>query len=272
VKVVAERPGVFRNPDFTGAVAVVTGAGRGIGAAIARHLAASGARVVINGRHREPLEAVCADIAAAGGTAELVQGSVTDPGHMEALMHQAAGAGGVIDVLVNNAGTPGPTTPLSELPLQEWKETIDTNLTGVFLACQAAIPFLRRAQHGKIVNIGSATGKRPLVNRTPYAAAKLGLVGLTRTLAHELGSDGISVNTISPFLVENARLDGVITTMASARGLSKEALRKEFTRETALGRTVTEADVSRLVLFLASSAADGITGEDWNVTAGSIMY
>ena len=268
----AERPGVFRNPDFTGAVAVVTGAGRGIGAAIARDLAASGARIVINGRHREPLKAICADIAAAGGIAEPVPGSITDPDHLEALMHQAAGTRGMIHVLVNNAGTPGPTTPLREMTLQGWTETIETNLTGVFLACRAAIPFLRRAGHGKIVNIGSATGKRPLVNRSPYAAAKLGLVGLTRTLAHEVGSDGISVNTISPFLVDNARLEEVITTMASARGLSKETLRKELTQQTALGRTVTEADVSRLALFLASSAADGITGEDWNVTAGAIMY
>ncbi|MGH3217640.1 MAG: SDR family NAD(P)-dependent oxidoreductase [Streptosporangiaceae bacterium] len=268
----AERPGTFRNPDFTGGVAVVTGAGRGIGAAIARDLAASGARVVINGRHREPLETVCREITAAGCTAELVPGSITDPGHLEALMSHAAGPGGVINVLVNNAGTTGPTTPLSELSLQDWQQTIDANLTGVFLACRAAIPFLRAAGNGKIVNIGSATGKRPLVNRAPYAAAKIGIVGLTRTLAHELGPDGISVNTISPFLVDNARLDGVISTMSAARGISKETLWKEFTQETALGRAVTEADVSRLVLFLSSSAADGITGEDWNVTAGSIMY
>jgi NAD(P)-dependent dehydrogenase (short-subunit alcohol dehydrogenase family) len=268
----AERPGTFRNPDFAGGVAVVTGAGRGIGAAIARDLAASGARVIINGRHRESLETVGAEIAAAGGTAEVVPGSITDPSHVEDLMRQAAGPNGVINVLVNNAGTAGPTTPLSELSLEDWHETIDTNLTGLFLACRAAIPFLRRAGHGKIVNIGSATGKRPLVNRAPYAAAKIGVVGLTRTLAHELGPDGISVNTISPFLVNNARLDGVITTMSAARGISKEKLWEEYTRETALGRAVTEADVSRLVLFLASSAADDITGEDWNVSAGSIMY
>jgi NAD(P)-dependent dehydrogenase (short-subunit alcohol dehydrogenase family) len=187
-------------------------------------------------------------------------------------MHQAAGADGVIHVLVNNAGTPGPTTPRRDLPLSDWHETIDTNLTGVFLTCREAVPFLCRAGHGKIVNIGSATGKRPLVNRVSYAAAKLGLVGLTRTLAHELGPDGISVNTISPFLVHNARLDRVIPTMAAARGISADALWKEYTQETAFDRPVTEADVSRLVLFLASSAADDITGEDWNVTAGSTMY
>jgi NAD(P)-dependent dehydrogenase (short-subunit alcohol dehydrogenase family) len=269
---VTERPGVFRNPDFTGAVAVVTGAGSGIGAAIARDLAASGARVVVNGRRPGPLETLCADITAAGGRAEAVPGSITDPDHVAALIHQAAGADGVIHVLVNNAGTPGPTTPLRDLSLSDWHETIDTNLTGVFLTCREAIPFLGRAGHGKIVNIGSATGKRPLVNRASYAAAKLGLVGLTRTLAHELGPEGISVNTISPFLVHNTRLDGVIATMAAARGISTDALWTEYTQETAFGRAVTEADVSRLVLFLASSAADDITGEDWNVTAGSIMY
>jgi NAD(P)-dependent dehydrogenase (short-subunit alcohol dehydrogenase family) len=264
--------GQYRAPDFAGAVAVVTGGGQGIGAAIARGLAASGARVVISGRHAGSLTAVAGQITSAGGQCDWVTGSVADPDHVARLMDTAAAGEGVIHVLVNNAGIAGPSVPLAELSLADWNETIAVNLTGVFLACQAAIPYLRAAAHGKIVNIGSAAGKRPLPNRTPYAAAKLGVVGLTRTLAHELGPDNISVNTISPFLVDNPRLDNVISAMAAATGRTAAELRGELTAGTAFGRTVTEADVVRMVLMLCSSAADDLTGQDINVTAGAVMY
>jgi NAD(P)-dependent dehydrogenase (short-subunit alcohol dehydrogenase family) len=264
--------GQYRPPDFTGAVAVVTGGGQGIGAAIARALAASGARVVISGRHPGSLTAVAEEITSAGGECGWVAGSVADPVHVAALMETAAAGGGVIHALVNNAGIAGPSVPLAELSLADWDEVIGVNLTGVFLACQAAIPYLRAAPHGKIVNIGSATGKRPLPNRTPYAAAKLGVVGLTRTLAHELGPDNISVNTVSPFLVDNARLASVVAAMADATGRAPAELRDELTAGTAFGRPVTEDDVTRLVLMLCSSAADDLTGQDLNVTAGAVMY
>lgn len=264
--------GQYRAPDFTGAVAVVTGGGQGIGTAIARSLAASGARVVISGRHETSLKAAAEQIISAGGECGWMAGSVADPDHVASLMETAAGDGGVIHVLVNNAGMAGPTVPLAELSLADWNETIAVNLTGVFLGCRAAIPYLRAAGHGKIVNIGSATGKRPLPNRTPYAASKLGVVGLTRTLAHELGPDNISVNTVSPFLVDNARLARVVSSMAAATGRTPAQLRDELTAETAFGRPVTEQDVAQLVLLLCSSAADDLTGQDINVTAGSVMY
>jgi NAD(P)-dependent dehydrogenase (short-subunit alcohol dehydrogenase family) len=264
--------GQFRPPDLTGAAAVVTGGGQGIGATIARDMAACGARVTIDGRRGALLEQVCNDIVAQGGKADYLVGSVADPDHVSALMAMAATGDGVIHALVNNAGIAGPTTPLSELSLEDWNETISVNLTGVFLTCRAAIPYLRAAPHGKIVNIGSVTGKRPLPNRAPYAASKLGVVGLTRTLAHELGPDNISVNTISPFLVENARLERVFTTMAEARGLTPDQLRSEFTATTAFGRPVSETDVSRITLMLCSSAADDLTGQDYNVSAGAVMY
>jgi NAD(P)-dependent dehydrogenase (short-subunit alcohol dehydrogenase family) len=268
----SDSTGHFRMPDFSGAVAVVTGAGQGIGAAIARGLAACGARVVIDGRRPASLKRVADEIAAAGGVCDWMAGSVTDPDHLTALMARAAGASGAIHVLVNNAGIAGPTTPLAELSLEDWNQTLAVNLTGVFLACRAAIPYLRAAPHGKIVNIGSAAGKRPLPNRTPYAAAKLGVVGLTRTLAHELGQDNISVNTVSPFLVDNARLESVISAMADAAGRDPAELREELTAGTAFGRPVTEDDVTGLVLMLCSSAADNLTGQDINVTAGAVMY
>jgi NAD(P)-dependent dehydrogenase (short-subunit alcohol dehydrogenase family) len=262
----------YRPPDLSGTIAVVTGGGQGIGAAIARALAAAGARVVISGRHEDTLKTVAGEIAAAGGSCDWVAGSVADPDHVAELMAAAAGDGGVIHALVNNAGIAGPTIPLAELSLEDWNETIAVNLTGVFLTCRAAIPYLRAAGRGKIVNIGSATGKRPLPNRTPYAASKLGLVGLTRTLAHELGPDSISVNTISPFGVQNARLDRVIAKMAETSGRTPDEVRTDMAAATAFGHLVTEDDVARLTLMLCSPVADNMTGQDLNVTAGLVMY
>jgi NAD(P)-dependent dehydrogenase (short-subunit alcohol dehydrogenase family) len=268
----SQMTGSYRPPDFAGATAVVTGGGQGIGAAVARSLADCGARVVISGRHDATLKAVADEITAAGGSCDWLAGSVSDPAHVTELMTRAAGSDGVIHALVNNAGIAGPTTPLADLSLEDWNETIAVNLTGVFLACREAIPYLRAASRGKIVNIGSATGKRPLPNRTPYAAAKLGVVGLTRTLAHELGPDNISVNTISPFLVDNDRLKTVISTMAEASGRSAQEMRDEMTSATAFGRAVTQDDVARLTLMLCSSVADDMTGQDINMTAGLVMY
>jgi NAD(P)-dependent dehydrogenase (short-subunit alcohol dehydrogenase family) len=258
--------------EFAGRRAVVTGGGRGIGAAIAKGLARRGAHVVVSGRRRATLDAVCAAITAAGGSADCVVGDVTDPGHLADLMARAGGERGAFEILVNNAGIAGPTAPLAEISLDDWNETVAVNLTGVFLACRAAVPYLRRAEHGKIVNIGSVTGKQPLVNRTPYAAAKLGVVGLTRTLAHELGPSGISVNVISPWLVEGPRLRDVVTSMSRERGLTPDELRAELTAGTVFKRTVSEDDVVATTLFLCSAAADNLTGQDINVSAGAVMY
>ena len=257
---------------LAGASAVVTGAGQGIGAAIAKGLARSGAHVMVNGRRASTLETVCREIRAEGGSADYCVGDVTDPVHVAHLMQLAAGPSGVLDMLVNNAGIPGPVAPLVELTLEQWNETLAVNLTGVFLTCKAALPYLEKSEHGKIVNIGSVAGKHPLPNRVAYATAKIGVVGLTRTLAHEVGSAGISVNVISPWLVENDRLRGVAASMARERGLTPDQLRAEWTEGTAFKRTVNEADVVETVLFLCSHAADNITGQDINVNAGAIMH
>jgi NAD(P)-dependent dehydrogenase (short-subunit alcohol dehydrogenase family) len=243
------------SPRFAGASAVVTGAGQGIGAAIAIGLAAEGARLVISGRREAKLD-----------------GDITHPDHVEELMVKAAGSRGAIDILINNAGIAGPTAPLQEVTLEEWNETLAVNLTGVFLACKLALPYLERSVAGKIVNIGSVTGKQPLPNRAPYAAAKLGVVGLTRTLACELGPKGISVNVISPWLVEGDRLHSVLESMSKERGVSPEELHAEMTEGTAFKRNVTEQEVVGTVLFLCSPAATGLTGQDLNVAAGAVMY
>jgi NAD(P)-dependent dehydrogenase (short-subunit alcohol dehydrogenase family) len=264
--------GSYQGGGFAGLSAVVTGAGQGIGAAIARGLAGRGAHVVVSGRRPDTLEAVCAAIKAEGGSAEYCVGDVTDPVHLAQLTERAAGPRRVLDILVNNAGIAGPTAPLAEVSLENWNETLAVNLTGVFLACRAALPYLRRAEHGKILNIGSVTGKQPLPNRAPYAAAKLGVVGLTRTLAHEVGPSGISVNVISPWLVEGPRLREVLESMSRERGVTPDQLRAEMTEGTAFKHTVSEEDVVEVALFLCSAAANNLTGQDLNVAAGAVMY
>ena len=265
-------PGGHHSDGFSGASAVVTGAGNGIGAAIARALARKGAHVVLTGRQAATLEAVCSEIRAESGSADYRVGDVTDLAHLEELMAVAAGSRGILEILVNNAGIAGPTAPLIDVSLEDWNATIAVNLTGVFLACKAALPYLERAEHGKIVNIGSVTGKQPLPNRTPYAAAKLGVVGLTRTLAHEVGPNNISVNVISPWLVEGHRLRDVLSSMSTERGLTTDELRAELTEGTVFKRTVSESDVVDTTLFLCSPGANNITGQDINVAAGAVMY
>jgi NAD(P)-dependent dehydrogenase (short-subunit alcohol dehydrogenase family) len=122
------------------------------------------------------------------------------------------------------------------------------------------------------VNIGSVTGKRPLADRTPYASSKLGLLGFTRTLAQEVGKYGINVNLVSPFLVQGPRLDVVIGRMAARRGVPAEVVRAEMTQVSPFKRGVTEDDVANVALFLSSSGADNMTGQDINVSAGGVMY
>lgn len=264
--------GRYPNPDLGGTVAVITGGGRGIGATLSRRYAAAGAAVVLAGRVREPLEEAAAAIRSADRRAEWVVADVSRPEDVAAIFARTIEAFGRLDVLVNNAGIPGSTIDLEHLALEDWLQVLAVNLTGVFLCCKAAIPLLREAGGGKIVNIGSASGKRPLRGRTPYTTSKLGLIGLTRTLAHEVGKYGINVNAISPWLVAGARLDLVVGRDAAARGVDSDTVRKEWAAQSPFERGVTEDDVANLALFLSSAAADNMTGQDINVTAGAVMY
>ena len=188
-------------------------------------------------------------------------------------MAKAAGDRGHFEILVNNAGVAGPTAPLGDITLEEWNETVAVNLTGVFLACKAALPYLSVLEHGKIVNIGSVTGKQPLLNRTPYAAAKLGVVGLTRTLAHEVGPYGISVNVISPWLVEGARLeDGRRIDVERARAHARRVARRDD-RGHRIQANGERRGRRRDTLFSSvRRAANNLTGQDINVAAGAVMY
>lgn len=259
--------------QLDGRVALVTGAARGIGRRIAVRLAAAGADVGITSREPEQLDGTIGEIEATGGRAEPIALELLDPDGADGAADRTVERFGSLDVLVANSGTGGPTTPLWEVTLGDWDETFGVNVRGTWLAMQAATRrMIAAGTPGSIVVIGSLTGKRPLVNRSPYAASKAALIGLVRTFAAEAGPLGIRANLVSPGFVSGERLDWVVAGQASASGLSEEEVRDELTTAAPLRRFVAPEEVAETVVFLASDAAAGITGADVNVSAGVVMY
>lgn len=253
-------------------IAVITGGGRGIGRVIALACAKEGADLVLASRTVETLQETKFAVEALGRKALVVPTDIRHEESVRNLAEQALAHFGRIDVLVNNSGIAGPTAPLWEIAPGDWEETFAVNVTGPYLCCRAFLPSMIERRSGSIIFISSMTGKRPLFGRTPYAAGKLALVGLARTLAWETGSYGIRVNVVSPGAVEGERIVRVVRNQAQAEGISiDEALRK-FTSSSPLGRLVPPDDIANAVIFLASDKAASITGEDLNVSAGTVMY
>lgn len=253
-------------------VAVITGAGRGIGRAIAQAYAREGAHLVLAARDVAALEETRALVAEHKRDVLVVELDLREEESVRAMAEQALVHFGHVDILVNNSGIAGPTAPLWEIAPHEWRETLDVDLTGPYLCCHALLPSMLARRSGNILMIGSITGKRPLFARTPYAAAKLGLVGLVRTLAWELGPHNIRVNLISPGPVEGERIVRVIQNMASIQGISQEEAQRLFLRDTPLARMIPPEDIANAALFLASDLSGSTTGEDLNVSAGITMY
>jgi len=252
-------------------VAVVTGANRGIGRAITVALAAAGFTVAASARDPASLDGTVEEASQAGGTAVPFGCDVRDEASVATLAGRA-GQLGPVRAVVANAGIAGPTAPLHEITLADWRETIATDLDGVFLTFRAFIPAMIERRDGSLIAISSMTGKRPLFGRTPYAAAKMGVIGLVRTLAAELGPYQVRVNAICPGAVAGPRIDQVLARQAAARGITEEAARAEMTGLTPLRRLVQAEEVAAACVFLASGGSAAITGEDLNVTAGVVMY
>jgi 3-oxoacyl-[acyl-carrier protein] reductase len=183
---------------LTHRVAVVTGAGRGIGAAIAGILAAMGAKVVLCGRTRQGLEATAEAISSASGESEIAECDVTDLGSVEALAERVERTLGRIDILVNNAGIGGFGGPLHQLEPEAWEKILNTNLRGVYYMIRSLAPLMIRAKGGHIINISSVAGKNALPNGAAYAASKWGLNGLSYSVAEELRAHNIRVSVICP--------------------------------------------------------------------------
>ena len=251
---------------LAGRTALVTGAGNGLGRAISLEFAARGARVILVGRTASTLTGVLTEIEALGHLGRTLLCDTADPAAVQSLRgsieHEQ------VSILVNNAGIAGPTVDLVDLEPEDWDEVFDVNVKGVYLMCKAVLPGMISRGTGDIINIASVTGKRPLAQRTPYAASKMAVIGLTTTLAWEVGPLGIAVNTLSPGPVDGPRMQRNYQLSAERNATTPEAAEAAFTSRAALGRMVTEQEVARAAV--AMLAMPGLCGADIDLSAGMI--
>lgn len=249
--------------DLAGRTALVTGGGSGLGAAIATALHAAGADVVVVGRDEAKLEAVAARL---GRRARALTCDVSDPASVEELRSRLADT--AVSILVNNAGVPGPVAALTDISVEDWDAVFDVNVRGTFLLCRAFLPAMIERGAGDVINVASVSGKRPLAHRTPYCASKMAVIGLTSTLAFEVGPAGVSVNTLSPGPVEGPRMARNFRLEAERSGGSVAEAEAAFVSRAALGRMVTEEEVGRAVVAMLDMP--GLCGADVDLSAGMI--
>lgn len=250
--------------QLAGRTAIVTGAGTGIGKAIAETFAAEGAFVVCAGRSGASIEAVAARI---GGLA--VACDVTDLAQVEALFARAVAARGRVDVLVNNAGQTGPVGALAEVDMAAWRDCVEVNLFGAMHCLRVAARVMAGQRGASIINMSSRMGLHGYPMRTAYSATKFALIGMTQALARELGPLGVRVNALCPGAVSGELMERVIASRAKAEGRPPaEIIKRDYTDSAALRRWLSPEEVAKAALFLASDASSAITGEAIKVDCG----
>lgn len=240
---------------------LVTAGANGIGLAIARKFLASGAEVHACDVDTEACRA-------AEGSHPRLSVSVCDVSSEEqvlALYAQLSEKWGGLDALINNAGVSGPTSRLEDTTLDAWRNTLDVNLTGTFLCARSAVPLLRAAGGGAIINISSVAGRLGFSLRTPYSASKFGLTGLTQTWAMELGPSNIRVNAVLPGVVAGERVERIIAARAAAAGVSNDEMRAQLVSGVSLRRMTRPEDVAAQVAFLCSDEGAMISGQSISV-------
>jgi 3-oxoacyl-[acyl-carrier protein] reductase len=244
---------MFRLDDKT---ALVTGASQGIGEAVARRLAAQGARVVLAARNEDKLRRLAAEIDAGGGCARPLVLDVTQPETFAERLKSLPADFASVDILVNNAGITADNL-LARMSLDDWERVLRTNLTGAFALTKEVVRGMMKKRWGRVINVSSVVGLMGNAGQANYAAAKAGLIGFTKSLAREIGSRNITVNAVAPGYIETAMTDKL-----------PEAARAELTGSIALKRLGTVEDVAWSVLYLASEEAGYITGHALNVSGG----
>jgi NAD(P)-dependent dehydrogenase (short-subunit alcohol dehydrogenase family) len=252
-----------------GKAAIVAGIGPGLGRSIALAFTREGADVTLAARQVETLDAVAAEVEAAGGRAVVVPTDVTDNAQSHALARVAHEAFGRLDVVVVNAFAFGPRTLAAETDSEAWRETFEVNVLGAVNVTTAAAPFLAASDDGSIVVVNSQAARRSLPRRGPYAATKAALLSLARTLAGELGGDGIRVNSVVPGPIWSPPLERALAERAGRVGTTVDEEYARLAADTPLGRIATADEVADAVVFFASPLAHAITGQSLDVNAGN---
>jgi NAD(P)-dependent dehydrogenase (short-subunit alcohol dehydrogenase family) len=240
---------------------LVTAGASGIGKAFAETFADAGAKVFICDVDRVALEAFREVRPGIGAGIT----DVADARQVDGLFDAATAFLGGLDVLINNAGIAGPTAPVESIEIADWERTIAVDLNGMFYCTRRAVPLLKAAGGGSIINLSSVAGRLGYPLRTPYAAAKWAVVGFTKSLAMELGPSNIRVNAIQPGIVEGDRIERMISAKAKALGASKEEYREQLLSRVSLRRMVSAADIANMALFLATDAGSNISGQALSV-------
>ena len=240
---------------------VVTAGAQGIGLAITAAFVAAGAQVHICDINDDFLAAAKAKFPAVSQSCT----DVADEAQVDVMFAELSTRWGGLDVLVNNAGIAGPTAKVEDTDLTEWSQTIAVNLTGPFLCTRRAVPLLKAAGGGSIVNLSSIAGRLGFPLRTPYSASKYGVIGLTETWAMELGPSKIRVNAILPGIVAGDRQERVIAAKAASWGLEHEAMRQRLLDKVSLRQMVTAKDIANQIIFICSPAGAAISGQSLSV-------
>ena len=240
---------------------VVTAGAQGIGLAITEAFVAAGAEVHICDVNDDFLAAVKSRLPGVSQS----RTDVSNEAQVDAMFAALSARWGGLDVLVNNAGIAGPTAPVEDTDLAQWSQTIAVNLTGPFLCTRRAVPLLKAAGGGSIVNLSSVAGRLGFPLRTPYSASKFGVIGLTETWAMELGPSHIRVNAILPGIVAGDRQERVIAAKAASYGIAHEEMRQRLLSKVSLRSMVTAQDIANQIIFICSPAGAVITGQSLSV-------
>lgn len=243
-------------------VAIVTGSGGGLGGGICSALASAGAAVAAVDVARDKAERVAKSVSRNGARCFALEADVSDRSTVEEMARRVAGEFGGVDILVNNAAI-YPSRPWTEIREEQWDQVLAVNLKGYFLCARAAFPYMKDRDHGRLINVASITFFSGFANLLDYVSSKGGIVGFTRTLAREVGPEGITVNAISP---------GAFPTDAERVHPDQEALNRSILEAQCLKRRGTPEDVGNLVTFLASDASSFITGQTIEIDGGWAMH